>query len=151
LEDFQLFEGVREGCRALHAAGYCLVVVTNQPDVGRGTLSQATVEAMHRQLRSWIPAIDRIEACYDPGRGEVSRRRKPEPGMLLDAAEALGIDLTQSWMIGDRWRDVDCGQRAGTRTVFIDFGYAEELRAKPDFVVKSFAAAVEAVLGRAAQ
>jgi len=146
VEDFKLFEGVAEGCKALKAARYVLIVATNQPDVGRGTQSQAVVEAMHRQLLAWVPEIDRIEVCYDPGRGEVSKRRKPEPGMLLEAAEALGIDLSQSWMIGDRWRDVDCGKRAGVKTVFIDFGYSEELQAQPDVTVKSFGDAVAAVL-----
>jgi len=146
LEDFRLFDGVQAGCRALKAARYLLVVATNQPDVGRGVQTQEAVEAMHRRLLRWVPEIDRIEVCYDPGRGEVSRRRKPEPGMLLDAAEALGINLSRSWMIGDRWRDVDCGRRAGVKTVFIDFGYAEELQAKPDFTVKSFAEAVQAIL-----
>jgi D-glycero-D-manno-heptose 1,7-bisphosphate phosphatase len=77
-------------------------------------------------------------------------RRKPEPGMLLDAARALNLDLSRSWMVGDRWRDIDCGRRAGVRTVFIDFGYAEELRAQPDFTVASFSAAVAAILGQAA-
>jgi D-glycero-D-manno-heptose 1,7-bisphosphate phosphatase len=93
-----------------------------------------------------VPEIDRIEVCYDPGNGEVSRRRKPEPGMLLDAAAALGLDLGRSWMIGDRWRDVDCGRRAGVRTVFIDFAYTEELDAAPDFTVKSFVEAADVIL-----
>ena len=149
LEEFKLFPGVPEGCRALKGARYVLVVATNQPDVGRGAQSQATVEAMHRQLLQWVPEIDLIEVSYDPGRGEVAPRRKPEPGMLLEAAKALGIDLARSWMIGDRWRDIDCGKRAGVRTVFIDFGYAEELKEQPDVIVKSFAEAVAAVLGGA--
>ena len=147
-DEFRLFAGVPEGCRALKAAGFRLVVATNQPDVGRGRVPQAAVEAMHAMLRSLIPEIDRIEVCYDPGQGEPSRRRKPEPGMLLDAAKELGLDLTRSWMIGDRWRDVDCGQRAGVRTVLIDFGYDEKLRAQPDFTVKSFAEAAGVVLGK---
>ena len=66
--------------------------------------------------------------------------------MLLDAATALGLDLGNSWMVGDRWRDIDCGQRAGVRTVFIEFGYAEELRAPPDFTVKSLAEAAAVIL-----
>ena len=114
-EEFELFPGVQESCRALKAAGYALVVATNQPDVGRGTQSLEAVEAMHAKLRSLVPEIERIEACFDPGRGQASRRRKPEPGMLLDAAAALGIDLGRSWMVGDLWRDVLCGQRAGAR------------------------------------
>jgi D-glycero-D-manno-heptose 1,7-bisphosphate phosphatase len=148
LEEFRLFPEVPDACRALKAAGFALVVATNQPDVGRGTQSQAIVEAMHARLRQLVPEIERIEVCYDPGQGEPSRRRKPEPGMLLDAAAALGLDLTRSWMVGDRWRDIDCGQRAGVRTVFIDFGYAEKLHTPPDFTVKSFAEAARIILAR---
>lgn len=144
--EFTLFPGVPEACARLAAAGFVLVVATNQPDVGRGTQSRDTVEAMHAQLLAWIPSLARVEVCYAPGRGESDPRRKPEPGMLLDAAAALDLDLGRSWMIGDRWRDIDCGRRAGVRTVFIDFGYAEELRAAPDFTVQSFVEAVEAVL-----
>jgi D-glycero-D-manno-heptose 1,7-bisphosphate phosphatase len=146
LADFRLFPDAAGACAALKAAGYALVVATNQPDVGRGDQPQAEVEEMNERLRTLLPEIERIEVCYDPGRDEPSRRRKPEPGMLLDAAAELGIDLARSWMVGDRWRDVDCGQRAGVRTVFIDFGYAEELRSRPDFTVKSLSAAAEVIL-----
>jgi D-glycero-D-manno-heptose 1,7-bisphosphate phosphatase len=144
--EFRLFAEVPAACRELKAAGYALVVVTNQPDVGRGDQSQAVVEAMHARLRTLVPEIEHVEACYDPGRGEPSRRRKPEPGMVLDAARDLGLDLGRSWMVGDRWRDIDCGRRAGVRTIFIDFGYAEELRAAPDFTVKSFGEAARIIL-----
>lgn len=149
LEEFVLFDGVPEACAQLAAAGFLLVVATNQPDVGRGTQTQAAVESMHARLRQLVPAIARIEVCYASGLDKTAppdRRRKPEPGMLHDAAEALGIDLARSWMIGDRWRDIDCGKRAGVRTVFIDFGYAEERRAPPDFVVKSFVEAAAVIL-----
>ena len=140
LEEFVLFPDAAEACARLAGAGHALVVATNQPDVGRGTQSQSVVEAMHARLRAWVPQIERVEVCYSPGLDRSAppdRRRKPEPGMLLDAAAALGLDLGKSWMVGDRWRDIDCGRRAGVRTVFIDFGYAEELRAAPDFTVKS--------------
>lgn len=151
IEEFRLFPDVPAACAQLAAAGFVLVVATNQPDVGRGTQPQSVVEAMHAKLRQLVPQIARVEACYAPGRGETppDPRRKPEPGMLLDAAAALGLDLTRSWMVGDRWRDVDCGQRAGVRTVFIDFGYAEELRAPPDFTVKSFGEAARIILAHA--
>ncbi|MBC7368456.1 MAG: HAD-IIIA family hydrolase [Undibacterium sp.] len=152
LAEFELFPGVPEACAALAAAGYVLVVATNQPDVGRGTQSATVVESMHARLLALIPAIARIEVCYAPGNAHAPHlpadpRRKPEPGMLLDAARALNLDLARSWMIGDRWRDIDCGKRAGVRTVFIDFGYAEKLREMPDFTVKSFPGAVAAILG----
>ena len=128
-----------------------LVVATNQPDVGRGTQSQSVVEAMHAKLTQLIPHISRVEVCYAPGSNAASgakpdRRRKPEPGMVLDAARDLGLDLARSWMIGDRWRDIDCGQRAGVRSVCIDFGYDEELRMSPDFTVRSIAEAADVIL-----
>jgi D-glycero-D-manno-heptose 1,7-bisphosphate phosphatase len=148
VEEFRLFDGVPMACRALYEFGFALVVATNQPEVGRGTLAQATVKAMHRQLQLLIPEIAHIEVCYDPGHGEASRRRKPEPGMLLETAAALSLDLGRSWMIGDRWRDIDCGRRAGVRTVFIDLGYREELRAAPDYTAKSFAEAAAIILTR---
>ncbi len=151
VDEFKLFDGVPAACGELAAAGYILVVATNQPDVGRGTQSQAVVEAMHAMLQSLVPSLSRIEVCYAPGLGKTDRRRKPEPGMLLDAAAALGLDLKRSWMVGDRWRDIDCGQRAGVRTVFIDFGYAEELRAAPNFRVTSFPEAAATILAVTAQ
>lgn len=146
VDDFRLFEDAPAACRALKAAGFALVVATNQPDVGRGLLDQRVVEAMHERLRAWIPEIDRIEVCYDPGQGAPSRRRKPEPGMLLDAAAALNLDLTRSWMVGDRWRDVACGLRAGVRTVFIDFGYDEKREPSADFTVHALREAAEVIL-----
>jgi D-glycero-D-manno-heptose 1,7-bisphosphate phosphatase len=151
VDEFTLFADAANACARLAAAGYVLVVATNQPDVGRGTQSQATVEAMHAKLRRLIPQLARVEVCYSPGSDEpadapLDRRRKPNPGMLLDAARDIGVDLTRSWMIGDRWRDVDCGQRAGVRTVFIDFGYDEHLRAPPDVTVRSLNEAADAIL-----
>jgi len=106
---------------------------------------------MHAKLQKLVPSITRVETCYAPGQGVAhpdDRRRKPEPGMLTDAARDLGLDLTRSWMIGDRWRDIDCGKRAGVRTVFIDFGYTEELQALPDFSVSSFTAAAQIILAQ---
>jgi D-glycero-D-manno-heptose 1,7-bisphosphate phosphatase len=149
LAEFELFPGVPTACAALAAAGFVLVVVTNQPDVGRGTQSVAAVDAMHARLRELVPALTQIETCYAPGQGLAhpdNYRRKPAPGMLTDAALRLGLDLARSWMVGDRWRDIDCGQRAGVRTVFIDFGYDESLRSQPDFTVRSFPEAVQIIL-----
>jgi D-glycero-D-manno-heptose 1,7-bisphosphate phosphatase len=149
VEEFQLLPGAAEGCRRLQAAGYVLVVATNQPDVGRGTQSQAAVEAMHAHLRQMVPEIAHIEVCYEAGgRTPPSEFRKPAPGMLRRAAKILGLDLAASWMIGDRWRDVDCGAAAGCRTVFIDWSYTEELRTKPDFTVRNFSEAAGIILAR---
>ena len=149
LAEFALFPGVPEACAQLAAAGYVLVVATNQPDVGRGDQAQSVVEAMHARLRELVPALTHIEVCYAPGQGVAHAddyRRKPAPGMITDAASNLGLDLARSWMVGDRWRDIDCGQRAGLRTVFIDFGYDEALCAAPDFTVQDFTAAAAVIL-----
>ncbi len=150
VEEFDIYEDVPAGCARLKAAGFLLVVATNQPDVGRGTQSRESVEAMHAAMRAALPEIDRVEVSYDPGgSGPAAPRRKPAPGMLLDAADALDIALSESFMVGDRWRDVDCGHAAGCRTVFLDRGYAEALRQPPTFTVGSFAEAVAAILDAA--
>ena len=144
LDDFQLLPGVGEACSLLKKAGFLLVVVTNQPDVGRGTQSQAVVEEMHEYLCRSLP-IDRIEVCYDPGNGAPSDFHKPAPGMLRRAADALGIDLAASFMVGDRWRDIDCGQAAGCTTIFIDYGYAENLRQQPHHRVSGLLEAAQLI------
>jgi D-glycero-D-manno-heptose 1,7-bisphosphate phosphatase len=132
--EFELLPGVIEACLRLRATGFFLVVVTNQPDVGRGTLDRATVEAIHAEMRCRLP-LDLVKVCYHAGEkyGEPCGCRKPKPGMVFDAARELGIDLATSFLVGDRWRDVDCGKRAGCRTVFIDWNYDERLQEAPDF------------------
>jgi D-glycero-D-manno-heptose 1,7-bisphosphate phosphatase len=146
LADFEILPGVPEACAKLKTAGFLLVVATNQPDVGRGTLEKAAVERIHSHLMTQLP-IDRVEACYDPGQGLSNCDcRKPKPGMLLRAAGELHADLAQCWMVGDRWRDVDAGYNAGCKTIFIDRGYAEELKQRPDFIVKNLLEAAEIIL-----
>jgi D-glycero-D-manno-heptose 1,7-bisphosphate phosphatase len=134
--EFELLPGVPEACRLLKNSGFLLVVVTNQPDVGRGLQSQSVVEAINAKVFAALP-IDRLEVCYDAGRGETSAYRKPAPGMLRRAATALGIDLVESFMVGDRWSDINCGRAAGCKTFFIDYSYAELLHHQPDFRVSS--------------
>jgi D-glycero-D-manno-heptose 1,7-bisphosphate phosphatase len=144
--EFEIYPEVAEACRRLKQVGFLLVVATNQPDVGRGTVKKETVEAMHAEMCRQLP-IDRVEVCYHPGHGASNCEcRKPKPGMLLNAARELGIDLTRSWMVGDRWRDIDCGRAAGCRTIFVDRGYAETLKQMPDFRAKDLAEAAEVIL-----
>lgn len=146
LDEFEIFPEVPEACRRLKLAGFLLVVATNQPDVGRGTLKREAVEEIHAEMRRRLP-LDWVEVCFHPGQGlSDCDCRKPRPGMLLRAAGGLNIDLAQSWMVGDRWRDVDCGHAAGCRTIFIDRGYAEALKQTPDFRVKNLLEAAEIIL-----
>src|SRR5262249_55919345 len=115
----------------LRAAGYRLVVVTNQPDVARGTQRREVVEAINAALCAALP-LDDVFTCYDDGD---SPRRKPNPGMLLEAAAKHRVDLAGSFLIGDRWKDVEAGRRAGCRTVLLDHEYQES---RPEGVTANF-------------
>ena len=147
-KDFELYQDVIDECARLKAANFLLVVITNQPDVGRGVQSREMVEAMHLKLQSALPSVDRIEICYHGGEryGQPCDCRKPRPGLILRAATELNIDLKESYVIGDRWRDIDCARAAGCRAIFIDRGYKENLRQTPDATVANFKEAVNAVL-----
>jgi D-glycero-D-manno-heptose 1,7-bisphosphate phosphatase len=153
MEEFELYPEVIEACAQLKEAGFLLVVVTNQPDVGRGTQTREAIEAIHTKLRVAIPSLHAIEVCFHAGsaHGEPCDCRKPKPGMLLRAAAAYAIDLSESFLVGDRWRDVDCAHAAGCRAVFIDHGYRERLKETPEFTVSSFREAVRTILNVAAQ
>jgi D-glycero-D-manno-heptose 1,7-bisphosphate phosphatase len=148
LEEFELYPDVPEACALLRRLGP-LVVVTNQPDVGRGTLERSAVEAIHEKMGHLLP-VDRVEVCYEDGRDPASAFYKPATGMLQRAAAELGLDLAASVMIGDRWRDIDCGRAAGCLTIWIDRGYREPLRQPPHHTVASLLAAARLLvsLGR---
>lgn len=127
LGEVEILPGVAEAIRYLKKAGFLLVVVTNQPDVARGTQLQETVESINRHLGSKL-GIDRFQVCYHDD-GDGCHCRKPKPGLLTDAATLLGIELSGSVLVGDRWRDISAGKAAGCKTVWIDWGYREK---RPD-------------------
>ncbi|MCW5979234.1 MAG: HAD family hydrolase [Bryobacteraceae bacterium] len=125
----------------LKERGFLLLVVTNQPDVRRGLQSRDEVERMHALLQARLP-IDGIFTCYHDDADECECR-KPKPGLLRQAASAHGVDVAESYLVGDRWRDVDAGRVAGCRVVWIDYGYRERgPAAEPDARVNSLEAAV---------
>jgi D-glycero-D-manno-heptose 1,7-bisphosphate phosphatase len=145
LEDLHLYPEAKAALDRLQDSGYLLVVVTNQPDVGNGLISRSTMEQMHKHLLHELP-IDRIEVCCHI-QTENCTCRKPKPGMLLNAAYECGIDLKNSFMIGDRASDVEAGLAVGCKTIFIDLGYAGET--KPEYFshcVRSIAEAVDIIL-----
>lgn len=148
LNELEFYEDVVHGCARLKAANFLLIVITNQPDVGRGIQSREAVEVMHVKLQSALPSVDRIEVCYHGGEryGQPCDCRKPRPGLILRAASELNINLKESYVVGDRWRDIDCAHAAGCRAIFIQRGYNEILREAPDLTVVSFNEAVNAVL-----
>lgn len=144
LAQVQLLPGVTTALQELKAAGYLLIVVTNQPDVARGTQSRAAVEAIHERLASELP-IDDFLACYHDD-SDSCECRKPKAGLLFEAALEHGVNLQASVMVGDRWRDIEAGRRAGCRTVFVNYGYAEQRPENPDLVVASLEEATEWIL-----
>jgi len=144
LEEMEILPGVADALNALRGAGYLLVVVTNQPDVTRGTQKREVVEAMHSYLMANLP-VDEIKTCYGTS-SETSDCYKPRPGMLLEAAKTHNINLARSFTVGDRWRDIGAGQAAGTFTIFIDYGYQEERPQNPDATVASLADAAAIIL-----
>ncbi len=145
IEEFRLLPGVEDAVRRLKEAGYTIIVCTNQPDVATGRTSRAAVDAMHDLVREKLN-VDDIKVCFHTDKDHCDCR-KPKPGLLVAAAREHDIDLTGSFMIGDRWRDVMAGRAAGCKTFFVDYGYRQEGPNEPDYVVPSLAEAAEIVLG----
>jgi D-glycero-D-manno-heptose 1,7-bisphosphate phosphatase len=144
MEELHVLPGVREALQRLRAAGFVNVVVTNQPDVGAGKMLRATVEAMHARLASELP-LDAFKVCYHT-EADNCACRKPRPGMILEAARELGLEIGKSFMVGDRWRDVEAAQKAGCKALFIDYSYEEKRPEKPYVAVNSLAEAAEFIL-----
>jgi D-glycero-D-manno-heptose 1,7-bisphosphate phosphatase len=131
----------------LKQRGILLLVVTNQPDVARGRQQRAEVEKMHAAIEKALP-IDGFFVCYhdDPDDCDC---RKPKPGLLLEAAGKYGLELRESYLVGDRWRDVDAGEAAGCATIWIDHGYREQGPSHPPTVrVRSLREAARWIIGR---
>ena len=148
-DEFSLYPDVVEGCAQLKHAGFLLVVVTNQPDVGRGTQTREAVDAINAALLEALPVLDGIEVCFHGGRSlrRTLRLPKAETGNVAACGRRDSTSICRgSFLIGDRWRDVDCAHAAGCRSVFIDHGYREALREEPDYIVATFHEAVSAIL-----
>jgi D-glycero-D-manno-heptose 1,7-bisphosphate phosphatase len=123
VEDVRIAPGAREAVRAVRDAGWLAIVVTNQPDVARGTATLASVEAINLEIAAQL-GVDAVYTCpHDDADG--CDCRKPKPGLLKRAASEHGVDLAGSYMLGDRAKDIACGKAAGVRTIFLDARYAE--------------------------
>jgi D-glycero-D-manno-heptose 1,7-bisphosphate phosphatase len=147
LEEVEILPEARESLVRLKQAGFLLLVVTNQPDVARGTQSRETVDGIHAYLREQLP-VDEFFVCDHDDRDNCACR-KPRPGMLRAAAERYALSLEDSFLVGDRWRDIDAAHAAGCRSVWIDHGYRERGPSQPpDARVTSLGEAVEWILSR---
>ncbi len=145
LAALEMLPGVGVAMQSLHDASWLLIVVTNQPDVARGATSRDDVEAINQHLQQCLP-IDEFLTCYHDSHDRCACR-KPLPGALLAAARTFDIDLTASYMVGDRWRDTEAGERAGCKTIFIDYGYAEKQPENFNHRVQSLTEAATIILG----
>lgn len=144
IEDLKIYAGLRGQLQRLKDRGFTLIVVTNQPDVARGTTPKSTVESINAAIAREIPAIDRIIVCYHDN-ADGCDCRKPKPGMLLAGAAEFDVDLPRSYMIGDRKGDVDAGRAAGIRTIFVDRGYREAAPTNYDHKVSSTSEALQII------
>jgi D-glycero-D-manno-heptose 1,7-bisphosphate phosphatase len=150
VEEIVVAADAESSLKHLKHRGFLLLVVTNQPDVRRGICNKLDVEEIHKFLSEQLP-LDDFFVCYHDDE-DLCRCRKPLPGLLLDGAAKYGVDLERSYLIGDRWRDIDAGAAAGCRTVMVDRGYKErQPTALPDASVRSLSEAVNWILTQEAR
>lgn len=144
IDELTIPNDVQNALYILKSAGFLLIGATNQPDVARGTTSKATVEAINLHLMNNLP-LDEIRVCYHDD-ADNCECRKPSPGLLTQAAAEHDIDLANSVMIGDRWKDIDAGQKAGCKAVWLNNHYLEKQPAAPDFVATTLSEAAEWII-----
>jgi D-glycero-D-manno-heptose 1,7-bisphosphate phosphatase len=144
----RVFEGVPSALRELRRAGFLLILITNQSGIGRGLFSTSDFEAVQTEFLRQL-GLDLIDGMYFAPEvpGEPSTRRKPAPGMLLEAAAEHHIDLSASWTIGDKSSDIEAGRAAGTRTILVLTGYGpSHTGCDPDFTAADMNAATGLIL-----
>ncbi len=145
LASLQIPKDVTHALQILKEAGFLLIGATNQPDVARGTTPRKTVEAINDYLLEILP-LDAILVCYHDNADQCTCR-KPSPGLLLQSATQYNIDLSQSVMIGDRWKDIEAGKQAGCKTVWLDCNYQEPFLARaPDFTTSTLSGAAKWII-----
>ena len=145
LADVEILPGVITSLQKLADSGYVLIGITNQPDVARGSQSREVVESINEFIQSRLP-VREIFVCYHDNVDKCDCR-KPRPGLILQAAQKYGLDLSLSWMVGDRWKDIAAGQAAGSKTIFIDYQYTEVYMGAPaDFTVGNVALIADIIL-----
>jgi D-glycero-D-manno-heptose 1,7-bisphosphate phosphatase len=140
----EILPGVPEALARLVERKFLLIVVTNQPDVARGTQTPDAVDRINQHIGLQL-GLTAFEVCFHDTADNCACR-KPKPGLLIEAARAYNIDLRRSFMVGDRWSDIAAGQAAGCRTVLIDLPYSQGDRCTPDARVKNLGEAADWIL-----
>jgi D-glycero-D-manno-heptose 1,7-bisphosphate phosphatase len=144
LADLEILPGVADALKQLRAAGFVLIGVTNQPDVARGTQKKEVVESIHAALSSKLE-LDEIFVCYHDTPDNCDCR-KPKPGLITAASAKYRIDVSRSFMVGDRWRDIEAGKAAGCRTIWLNNDYIEKTPEDPDYIARTLLEAVPWIL-----
>ncbi len=135
LADFDYFPDTLAALTRLKQAGYLLIVVTNQPDVGNGITSRSVIDKMHYRMQQELP-IDHIETCFHAQHANCGCR-KPNLGLFINAFKKFNIDQQRSLIIGDRSSDITAGKKLNLTTFFIDYQYNERLDTTPDYTCKN--------------
>ncbi len=135
VNEVAILEGVREGLIKLKKLGFLLIVITNQPDIAREKTTIEEVEKINNSLKEKLP-IDDILFCPHDDKDNCDCR-KPKPGLIFSAQKKWNIDLTNSFLVGDRWKDIEAGINAGIKTILIDYGYDEKY-VEPNYSCHTF-------------
>lgn len=143
IEEFRFCEGVAEALQRLSVAGLRLLVVSNQPDIARGLLASSVLQSMNDRIVASLP-VEHVLVCPHDDADNCACR-KPKPGLLYELAASGGIDLSRSFLIGDSWKDIQAGQRAGCRTILLRRPYNKDVDAQ--FVTDTLSQAVDLILG----
>lgn len=144
-DELEILPGSIHSFARLSDHGYMLIGVTNQPDVARGTQTREIIEAFNASILSRLP-IREIFVCYHDN-ADNCNCRKPRPGLILEASMKYGLDLSNSWMVGDRWKDIAAGQAAGLKTIFVDYHYPEIYNGEPaDYIVEDTSQLADIIL-----
>jgi D-glycero-D-manno-heptose 1,7-bisphosphate phosphatase len=143
MSEWAWIEGIHDTLVALRARGYALLVCTNQPDVSRGWQTREQVDEFHRLVERELP-ISRIYACFHDN-AAACECRKPKPGMLLQGSTDFGIDLAQSFMVGDRQTDIEAGRAAGCRTIYLRHANDSSPRTSADHEIRALRELLELV------
>lgn len=136
ISDLELLPQVKKTIVELKRRGYKLIIVTNQPDVGLGIVPKSFLNYVNDFLECHLE-IDLIKVAFGT-KGENPKWYKPGPGMLLEASKELNIDLKNSYMVGDRWRDIGAGINAGCKTILIETQSVEDVKFNPDYRITNF-------------
>ena len=143
LKELEFVEGIEDFLAKMKVFGYYLFIVTNQPDVARGTQKKEVIEEIHKYILDNLD-IDKIYVCYHDNQDKCNCR-KPKNGMILQAQKEFDLDLSQCWMIGDRSSDITCGEISGCRTIFYQYNYEESSFSIPDYIIENISQAKEII------